>query len=163
MPSPAIEHCIHNSVTNPLRCLCYSQACLPLSYAAQIPITRYPDLANVRVSLSNVDQAVRKCSACVFVSVCLCLYLYMGDQVCCVCEKECTREWYLLVQSNIHRESTAQVKGAAEVTVTVVATHELKAGDLLLRFKAEAAQDEPRHGNNDDWYVYIHIISYNFI
>ena len=43
--------------------LCHiPQACLPLSYAAQIPTTPNPDLANVRVSLSSVDQNVRQCS-----------------------------------------------------------------------------------------------------
>ena len=39
------------------------QACLPLSYAAQIPTTPNPDLANVRASLSNLDQDVRQWSA----------------------------------------------------------------------------------------------------
>ena len=38
------------------------QVCLPLSYAAQIPTTPNPDLANVRVSLFNLDQNVRQCS-----------------------------------------------------------------------------------------------------
>ena len=55
----------------------------------------------------------------------------------------------MLVQSNIHRESTAKVKGAAKTMVTVVATQELKSGNLLRRFKAEAAQDEPRRGDNN--------------
>ena len=32
--------------------------------------------------------------------------------------------------------------------VTVVATQELEAGDVLRRFKEEAAHDEPRRGNN---------------
>ena len=68
--------CTHNnSVTNPLRCLCYPQVVIPLSYAAQIPTTRNPDLANVRLSVSNVDHQVPQCSACVFVSVCLCAYV----------------------------------------------------------------------------------------
>ena len=43
---------------------------------------------------------------------------------------------------------TAQVKGSANIMVTVVATQELERGDHLLRFKEEAAQDEPRRGNN---------------
>ena len=34
------------------------QACVPLSYAALIPTTPNPELANVRVSLSSVDQNV---------------------------------------------------------------------------------------------------------
>ena len=58
----------------------------------------------------------------------------------------------MLVYSNIHKESTAQVKGAAKIMVTVVATQELEAGDVLQRFKAEAAQDEPRRGNNNTQY-----------
>ena len=32
--------------------------------------------------------------------------------------------------------------------VTVVATQELQPGDVLLRFKEETAQEEPRRGNN---------------
>ena len=47
-----------NSVANLLRIFCYLQAYLPLSYAARIPTTRNPDLANVRLSLSNLDQEV---------------------------------------------------------------------------------------------------------
>ena len=43
---------------------------------------------------------------------------------------------------------TAQVQGSAKIMVTVVATQELEPGDVLRRFKAEAARDEPRHGNN---------------
>ena len=42
----------------------------------------------------------------------------------------------------------AQVKGVAKVIVTVVATQELEAGDMLLRFEAEAARDEPDGGEN---------------
>ena len=48
------------------------QACIPLSYAAQIPTTGDPDLANVRVSLLNLHQNVRQCSAhFFFMRVCL--------------------------------------------------------------------------------------------
>ena len=51
--------CTHsNSATNPFRCLCYTQTVIPLSYAAQISTTRDPDLANVRLSVSNVDHEV---------------------------------------------------------------------------------------------------------
>ena len=82
---------MHNFVTNSLRCVCYSQICLPLSYAAQIPTTRNPDLANVRVSLSNLDQQVGKDSVRVFVSVCLCECLLVCVCVC-VCERERERE-----------------------------------------------------------------------
>ena len=39
------------------------QVCLPLSYAAQIPTTPNPDLANVRLSLFNLDHNVGQCSA----------------------------------------------------------------------------------------------------
>ena len=45
------------------------QACIPLSYAAKIPTTPNPDLANVHVSLEYLDQEVRQCSAWFFVSV----------------------------------------------------------------------------------------------
>ena len=41
--------------------------------------------------------------------------------------------------------------------VTVVATQELEAGDVLRRFKAEAAQDKPRRGNNKNRYMYIYL------
>ena len=56
---------MQKSVANPVSpyaqiSLCQiPQVCLPLSYAAQIPTTPNPDLANVRVSLSNLDQDVR--------------------------------------------------------------------------------------------------------
>ena len=43
---------------------------------------------------------------------------------------------------------TTQVQGSAKRMVTVVATQELEPGDVLRRFKEEAAQDEPRRGNN---------------
>ena len=57
----------------------------------------------------------------------------------------------IVVQTNVHRESTtAQVEGSAKILVTVVATQELKAGDVLRRFRAEATQDEPRRGNNNN-------------
>ena len=46
-----------------------------------------------------------------------------------------------------HIESTVQVKGSANILVTVVTTQELEAGDELWRFKAESAQDDPRRGN----------------
>ena len=51
--------------------------------------------------------------------------------------------------SNIYRELTVQVKGAAKMMVTVVATQELEAGDVLRRFGPETAQDESRRGNNN--------------
>ena len=55
------------------------QACLPLSYAAQISTTHNPDLANVRVSLSNLNQEVRKYRVYFFCD-------YMLDQVhACMC------------------------------------------------------------------------------
>ena len=37
---------------------------------------------------------------------------------------------------------TAQVEGSTKIMVTVVATQDLKASDVLLRFKAEASQDD---------------------
>ena len=43
-------------------------------------------------------------------------------------------------------ELPAQVNGCAKVMVTVVATQALGPGDVLRRFKEEAAQDELRRG-----------------
>ena len=37
----------------------------------------------------------------------------------------------------------------------MVATQELEPGDVLWRFKAEAAQDDPRRGNNNNRYVVV--------
>ena len=56
----------------------------------------------------------------------------------------------MFVLSNIHGAVTAQVKGSATKMVTVVATQELSAGDFLLRFKAEASQDD-KHGGRVYW------------
>ena len=54
-----LEWCTHNnSVANLFRCLCCTQAVIPLSYAAQIPTTQDPDMANVRLSVSRVEQQV---------------------------------------------------------------------------------------------------------
>ena len=39
-------------------------------------------------------------------------------------------------------QKTTQVKGSAKIMVIVTTTQELKAGDVLLRFKAEASQDD---------------------
>ena len=55
------------------------------------------------------------------------------------------------VKSNIYRELIAQVKGAAKLMVTVVATQDLEAGDVLRRFGAGTAliiDVQPRRGNN---------------
>ena len=46
-----------------------------------------------------------------------------------------------------------QVKGSAKILVTVVTTKVLEAGDVLRRFKAEAAQHEPRGGNDNNQYI----------
>ena len=53
----------------------------------------------------------------------------------------------MVAYSKIHRELTAQVKGSANIMVTVVATQELKAEDVLLRFKAETSQDNKHDGS----------------
>ena len=59
--------------------------------------------------------------------------------------------------NNAFVQQYSQVKGAAKIMVTVVTTQELKAGNLLRRFKAEAAEDEPRRGNNNNQYnIYIY-------
>ena len=73
---------MNNSEANPLRCLCYPQACIPLSYAARIPTTPNPDLANVRVSLSNLDQGVRQYSVRACVRVCVGKYVCMRVRMC---------------------------------------------------------------------------------
>ena len=43
--------------------------------------------------------------------------------------------------------------------VTVVATQELQPGDVLMRFKEEAAQDEPRRGNNNNRYIIVGLVA----
>ena len=65
----------------------------------------------------------------------------------------------MLVYSNIRTQSTAQVEGAAKIMVTVVATRELEAGDVLRRFKAEPAQDNPRRGNNANRYIVVGLVA----
>ena len=52
-----------------------SQVWLPLSYSAQIPTTHNPDLANVRVSLSNLNQEVRTCRVCFSCGCVLCVHV----------------------------------------------------------------------------------------
>ena len=75
--------------------------------------------------------------------------------------KWCLHAQMMLVYSNVHRGLTAQAKGAAKMIVTVLATQELEAGDLLRRFKAEAAQDESRRGNNNNRYIVVGIVAVN--
>ena len=50
-------------------------------------------------------------------------------------------------QYYIYRESTAQVKGTTKMMVAVEATQALKAGDVLRRFEADTARDEPHRGS----------------
>ena len=60
-----------------------------------------------------------------------------------LCMRERVHAQMIVVQTNVHRESTtAQVEGSAKILVTVVATQELKALDFLLRIKAESSQDD---------------------
>ena len=66
----ALGSCTHdNPVKNAFFCLCFPQAFIPLSYAAQISTTPKSDLANVRLSISKVDHQVPQNSAWVVVSV----------------------------------------------------------------------------------------------
>ena len=66
----ALGSCTHdNPVKNAFCCLCLPQAFIPLSYAAQIPTTPKSDLANVRLSVANVDHQVPQNSAWVVVSL----------------------------------------------------------------------------------------------
>ena len=56
----AVDSCTHDSpVKNPFCCVRFPQVVIPLSYAAQIPTTPNPDLANVRLSVSYVDHQVQ--------------------------------------------------------------------------------------------------------
>ena len=57
------------------------------------------------------------------------------------------------VEQYSQRINYTQVKGAAKIMVTVVATQELEAGAVLRRFKAEATPDGPHRGNNNNRYV----------
>ena len=65
----------------------------------------------------------------------------------------------MVVYNNIHREPTVQVKGAAKMMVTVVATQELEAGDVLRRFGAETAQDDPLRGNNNNRCIVLRLVA----
>ena len=107
------------------------QACIPLSYAAQIPTTSNRDLANVRVSVSNLEQDVRQFDVrfCVSLSLSSCVRVALDSR-----SYHCAR--MMAASSHI---SPAQVKGSAKAVVTVVATQDLQTEDVLLRFKAEAA------------------------
>ena len=66
----------------------------------------------------------------------------------------CTRANDACVEQYSQTNNCAQVKGAAKLMVTVVATQELQAGEILLRrFKAEVARDKPRRGNSNNRYL----------
>ena len=52
----------------------------------------------------------------------------------------------------------AQVKGSGKLLVTVVATQELEAGDVLRRFGAETAQDESLRGNNNNRCIVLRVV-----
>ena len=67
------------------------------------------------------------------------------------------------VYNNIYRELTAQVMGAAKMMVTVVATQELQAGDVLWRFGAETAQDQPRRGSNNNQCIVVRVGSGRYL
>ena len=54
----------------------------------------------------------------------------------------------MLVFSNIHREPTAQAKGSAKIIVSVIATRDIGAGDMLRRLKAEGTRHELPRGSN---------------
>ena len=62
--------CNQHTHTNKCLLCAIPQACIPLSYAAQISTTPNSDLANVRVSLSNLDQHVRRRNV-QFLSLCV--------------------------------------------------------------------------------------------
>ena len=64
----------------------------------------------------------------------------------------------VVVYGNVYREPTVQVKGAAKTMVTVVATQELEAGDILWRFGAETAQDDLLRGNNNNRCIVLRLV-----
>ena len=64
----------------------------------------------------------------------------------------------MVVYSNIYRELTVQVKGAAKMMVTVVASQELEAGDVLRRFGAETVQADPLRGNNNNRCIALRLV-----
>ena len=43
--------------------------------------------------------------------------------------------------------------------VTVEATRELEAGDVLRRFREQDAQDEPRRGNNNNQFIVLDLVA----
>ena len=65
----------------------------------------------------------------------------------------------MLVFRNIHREPTAQAKGSAKIIVSVVATQDIGAGDMLRRLGPETAQDEPRQGNSNNRYTVVGLVA----
>ena len=71
----------------------------------------------------------------------------------------CMHARMMVVYSNIHKELNAQVKGAAKIMVSVVATRLLEAGDVLWRFEAKAAQDEPPRGNSNNRCVVVGLVA----
>ena len=86
------------------------------------------------------------CSMCDF--LCEHALVYMCDLVVLLGDNWCLHARIMLALSNIHRAIiTSQVKGSANIMVIVAATQELRAGDFLLRFKAEASQDDI-HGSS---------------
>ena len=86
--------------------------------------------------------------------VCMCLCVrVMGGWRGGGDDKQHAHARMVVVYSNIQTEFTAQVKGSAKMMVTVVTTKDLEAGDVLRRFKAKAAQDGPRRGNDYNRYI----------
>ena len=87
--------------------------------------------------------------------MCVSVSVYVRLDVClcvCVCVRggitgTSTRAELCLFWAIFTKQQTTQVKGSANIMVAVVATQELKAEDVLLRFKAEASRDKI-HGMN---------------
>ena len=80
----------NNSVTNLFRCVCYTRAVIPLSYAAQIPTTRDPDIANVRLSVSRVGHQVGTTVWCACFRECVRICVCMYEELCMyVCGRKC--------------------------------------------------------------------------
>ena len=106
----------------------------------------------MRLSVCACTCVLRKFEVCSCTCMCFCACTIWGNGAGRD-DKWCVHARVMIVYSNIHSKLNAQVKGAAKKMVTVVATRELEAGDVLRRFKAETDQDEPRRGNNNNRYV----------
>ena len=103
---------------------------------------------------------------CVCVCVCVCVSVSFVSALVCACANKCATKLFLcvlclcaLLDRGKKGRGVISAKGSAKIMVTVVATKDLKAGEVLRRFQAKAVQYQPRPGNNNnrfiDRYIYI--------